>query len=257
MAEWVNRIVGTSEEDPRTLIPNLKNWRKHPKAQADALAKVLDRVGIVAKVMVNDRTGHMVDGHLRVKLAIARGQALVPVDHIDVDEREEALILATLDPVGAMAEADRAMLAETIAAAQDGTDATAALLAEVAAIYARRGDDVAYTSRIVTPIYEPRGPEPDVATLYDTTVTDALLAEIKGTVLPADVRALLTAAAQRHTVLHFDRIADYYAHAEPKVQRLMEASALVIVDAKQAIERGFLALHEGVLEAFHDENPSA
>jgi hypothetical protein len=37
----------------------------------------------------------------------------------------------------------------------------------------------------------------------------------------------------------------------------MEASALVIVDAKQAIEHGFLALHEDVMAAYRDENPDA
>lgn len=109
----------------------------------------------------------------------------------------------------------------------------------------------------MTPIYEPSGTVPAVADLYDGTVTGELLAEIEATDLPEDVRAFLDAAARRHTVLWFDRIADFYAAAPPELQRLMERSALVIVDANAAIERGFLRLHDDILESFREDYPSA
>ena len=60
--------------------------------------------------------------------------------------------------------------------------------------------------------------------------------------LPADVEAFLLKAAERHTVFHFRRIADFYAASDAKVQRLMERSALVIIDFDQAIEFGFVKL---------------
>ncbi len=71
------------------------------------------------------------------------------------------------------------------------------------------------------------------------------------------MRAFLDAAARRHTVLWFDRIADFYASASPELQRLMERSALVIVDANAAIESGFLRLHDEILEAFREDYPGA
>jgi hypothetical protein len=40
----------------------------------------------------------VVDGHARVALAIKAGEK-VPVVYVELDEREEAVILATLDPV--------------------------------------------------------------------------------------------------------------------------------------------------------------
>lgn len=72
--QWKNRIVGTGEEDPEQLLANPFNARIHPKSQQDALEGVLDTVGFVDRVMVNQRTGHVVDGHLRVALAISSGQ---------------------------------------------------------------------------------------------------------------------------------------------------------------------------------------
>jgi len=91
---WRSRIVGHGEESPDQLLANPRNWRVHPKAQQDALAVVLDQVGWVQDVIVNQRTGHVVDGHLRVSLAISRNEPTIPVVYIDLDPEEEALVLA-------------------------------------------------------------------------------------------------------------------------------------------------------------------
>jgi hypothetical protein len=113
---WRNRISGAGEEAPDQLLANPANWRIHPKAQQDALAGALDQVGWVAQVLVNRRSGFVVDGHARVALALTRGEATVPVLYVDLEPDEEALVLATLDPIGAMATRDeeklRALLAE-------------------------------------------------------------------------------------------------------------------------------------------------
>ncbi|HUG29107.1 MAG TPA: hypothetical protein VMQ65_01135 [Candidatus Limnocylindria bacterium] len=69
---WRNRIVGHSEESPGQLLANPANWRLHPKEQQLALTGALSEVGWVAQVLVNRTTGHVVDGHLRVELAISR-----------------------------------------------------------------------------------------------------------------------------------------------------------------------------------------
>lgn len=107
---WRNRIVRHGDVPPAELLENPANWRVHPKHQRDALAGSLDTVGWVAQVMVNERTGFVVDGHARVALAIGRKEPLVPVAFVDLDPDEEALVLATLDPIGAMATRDEAQL---------------------------------------------------------------------------------------------------------------------------------------------------
>ncbi len=112
---WRNRIVGSGEEAPDQLVANPKNWRTHPGGQRDALRGSLSTVGWVQQVLVNQRTGHVVDGHARVEEAISRGEPLVPVLYVDLDEAEEAQVLATLDPISAMAAQDDDKLRELLA----------------------------------------------------------------------------------------------------------------------------------------------
>lgn len=94
---WRNRITGSGVESPDQILANPANWRVHPKHQQDALEGVLNEVGWVQDVIINQHTGHLVDGHLRVSLALRRGEQEVPVKYVDLTEAEEALALATTD----------------------------------------------------------------------------------------------------------------------------------------------------------------
>lgn len=105
-----NRIVGEDIVDPATLVPNPQNWRVHPAHQTEAVAAALSRVGWVQRVIVNRTTGHLVDGHLRLSVALERGESEIPVNYVELEEGEEKLVLATLDPLGALAVADVELL---------------------------------------------------------------------------------------------------------------------------------------------------
>jgi hypothetical protein len=129
---WRNRIIGHGEEVPDQLLANPRNWRIHPKAQQDALAGILDQVGWVQDVIVNQQTGHVVDGHARVAIAISRNEPSVPVVYVDLSEDEEALILATLDPLSAMAATDREQLSELLAEISTGDAAVQVMLDQLA-----------------------------------------------------------------------------------------------------------------------------
>ena len=59
---WRSRITGHGEEAPDQLLARPSNWRIHGKAQQAALAGVLDQVGWVQNVLVNQRNEHVVDG---------------------------------------------------------------------------------------------------------------------------------------------------------------------------------------------------
>ena len=130
-AVWHNRIVGHGDEPPEQLLANPANWRLHPKEQQQALAGALSEVGWVAQVLVNRTTGHVVDGHLRVDLAISRGEPSVPVAYVELSEEEERLVLASLDPLAAMATAEKDALEALLAGLSPGDEALAALLAEL------------------------------------------------------------------------------------------------------------------------------
>lgn len=104
--QWRSRIVGTADVPPGEIVPNPANWRTHPTNQQRALGAALDEVGWVTHVVVNRTTGRLVDGHLRLELAIRRKEPFVPVTYVELTEDEERLVLATLDPLAALAGRD-------------------------------------------------------------------------------------------------------------------------------------------------------
>ena len=115
------------------------------------------------------------------------------------------------------------------------------------------GKDEPYSREIKSPVYEPKNEKPELSALFDDTRTRQLIADIDAADMPEDVKEFLRLAAQRHTVLRFNRIADYYAHADAPTQRLMEDSALVIIDFKRAIELGYVELTKNIAELVKDE----
>lgn len=129
--QWKSRIVGHAEVPPSALTAHPLNWRTHSAEQSKALTSVIRDVGVVQSVIVNQRTGRILDGHLRVSLAVKDKAPTIPVVYVDVSEGEEATILATLDPIGAMAGKSDAMLSELIAMSSTSDDDVRRLIAEI------------------------------------------------------------------------------------------------------------------------------
>lgn len=129
---WKNRIVGTGEVAPDQLLANDQNFRRHPKHQQEAMRGVLDEIGFVQNVIVNRITNRVVDGHLRIELALRHDQPTIPVVYVELTEAEELLALATLDPIGAMAETDREVLGKLLGDLENRPDALKGLLDNLA-----------------------------------------------------------------------------------------------------------------------------
>ena len=88
------------------LQENAANWRRHPKAQVDALAGVISEIGFAGALIAyegDDGTLTLIDGHMRA--GVSADQEL-PVVVLDVNEDEAKKLLATYDPIGAMAQTD-------------------------------------------------------------------------------------------------------------------------------------------------------
>tara|TARA_R100001530_G_scaffold33900_1_gene26557 strand:+ start:676 stop:1401 length:726 start_codon:yes stop_codon:yes gene_type:complete len=109
-----------------------------------------------------------------------------------------------------------------------------------------------YTRNIKAPIYEPKNKKPAPHTLYNTDKAEELIDKIKDLKLHNTEQAFLIYAAYRHTVFDYSKIADFYAHSSKEVQKLMEDSALVIIDLDKAIENGFVNLTNSVKELLND-----
>ena len=101
-----DRIKELRRVKAKDLLPNSKNWRVHPKAQAAALRGLLSEIGyadaLLARELPDGRL-QLVDGHLRAETTPS---AMVPVLILDVSEEEADKILLTLDPLASMAESD-------------------------------------------------------------------------------------------------------------------------------------------------------
>jgi hypothetical protein len=129
--QWRSRIIGAAEIDPTTITPNPANARRHPPRQRRVLRALLDQVGVVQDVIINQRTGYLIDGHLRVEVALETGQPTIPVKYVDLTEEEEALALATFDPIGALAYLDIEAMTELAEAIGPVSDEIDDLLAEL------------------------------------------------------------------------------------------------------------------------------
>jgi len=109
-----DRIKELRRVPASSLVPNPKNWRQHPPAQQRAMAAALDEIGFADAMIareIDDGKLQLIDGHLRQETA---GEELVPVLVLDVSEDEADKLLATLDPLAAMATADAEKLSDLI-----------------------------------------------------------------------------------------------------------------------------------------------
>jgi len=113
------------------LLPNPRNWRKHPKAQAEALQGILAEIGFAGAVLARETENGLmlIDGHLRVETA---GTTEIPVLILDVTAEEADKILATFDPLGAMATTDATKLKDILETIQTDNQALATMLSELA-----------------------------------------------------------------------------------------------------------------------------
>lgn len=237
------------------LKPSVRNARTHPPEQVAQIAASIKEFGFVNPILV-DAQGEIVAGHGRLEAARKLKLRNVPVIVLDGLTPEQVAALRLADnQIASNAGWDMELLKLELAEVKGhGFDLEKLGFDGIALFQTGTGGEPGlgqiYTRKIEPPIYKPTMPEPPpVAGLMNETKTRELCDEIeRATNLPEDVRAFLFAAAERHTVFHFSKIAEFYAHADRETQRLMERSALVIVDFGAAIENGFVKLSEAMMD---------
>jgi hypothetical protein len=129
-----------------SIVAHPLNFRVHPDTQRAAVSEAIDRVGWIEEVLVNKTTGRLLNGHLRVELAAARGEQ-VPVTLVELTEAEERLVLASLDPLGGLAVEDSERLAELLSTLELGSSVLDTMLstnaqdAQLSRLFDDTGDD--------------------------------------------------------------------------------------------------------------------
>lgn len=141
MIELRDRIIDLRRIDSAELQDNDGNWRTHPLAQREALAAVLDEVGIVNALIAyeSERQGGLtlIDGHLRAN----EHAGVWPVLVLDLTDDEADVVLATLDPLAGMARTIPGALASLV----DGiTDVSPDVQATLDAIARQADGDIAH-----------------------------------------------------------------------------------------------------------------
>ena len=239
---------GAARVDLSTLRENPDNPQKVVESEFGKLRDSMRRLHrfLKARPMLVEADGMVKCGNKRLRALKENGVRFVPAEYVrrlsdyTPEEVREFILQDNLQ----RGEWD----AEKLLAQYDA-DTLKALGSEfddlIAEFGSGRGDeDFEYSSKIEAPQYNITGENPELEDLYDTEKADALVREIDEADVPKKVKAFLKAAAMRHVVFNFRNIAEYYAHADAKVQRLMEKSALVIIDFEDAIRNGFVIVSE-------------
>ncbi len=130
-ADIRDRITELRRVPASSLRANPKNWRQHPKAQQQAMAGILREIGYADALLARETPDglELIDGHLRAETT---PDAMVPVLILDVTEDEADKILLTLDPLAAMATANKDALQALLESVHTTDDDVQALLDSVA-----------------------------------------------------------------------------------------------------------------------------
>ena len=110
----------------------------------------------------------------------------------------------------------------------------------------KKEEDKKYSKKILPPQYLPSNVKPNIQELFDNQHYTDLMRSINLSNVSEDEKMFLRLAATRHIVFEYSKIADYYAHASKEMQKLMEQSALVIIDINDAIVNGYVKLSKDI-----------
>jgi hypothetical protein len=244
------------------LIPYARNAKKHDAAQVSKLAGSIREFGFNNPVLI-DKDNGIIAGHGRVMAAQKLELKTVPcirLGHL-TDTQRRAYILADnrLAEIGGGWDEELLKLeikdidwGELKEISIDDFEFGEIDFGEEDQAEGKDGDNP-YTAKVEAPTYIPTGPKPGITELANQEKCKELQKRIDASDLPEDEKQFLRIAASRHIIFDYQQIAEYYAHSNKEMQRLMEESALVIIDFKQAVEKGFVKLTDRIAGQFKED----
>lgn len=227
-----------------------RNYRKHNDKNKSLIHKSLKECGAGRSIIV-DNEGEIIAGNgvyeqakklgLKTKIVETDGSELVVVKRTDLStDDDKRRRLAVMDNSASDTSEFNLELLQADFEVGDLSDM---------GIDIKIGDEDKYTLKIEAPVYEPtREKKPTLAECVDMTKYNELVEHINKSELPEEEKQLLTLAASRHICFNYENICEYYCHSDKATKKLMEESALVIIDINDAIANGFVKLTEDFLE---------
>ena len=243
------------------LVPYARNARTHSDEQVAQIAASIREWGWTTPVLV-DEDGGIIAGHGRTLAAQRLQMTEVPVMVARgwSDAKKRAYILAD-NQLAINAGWNNELLNLELSELKE-LDFDLELIGfskdDIAAFMLIDPDEDAdtskYTKKIDAPIYQPTGDCPPITALYDSVKYNNLTAYIhQNNIITPEIKEFLLLAATRHIRFDFEQIAEFYAHADPDLQQLMEDSALVIIDFDKAISGGYVKLSQAMGKIYASE----
>jgi hypothetical protein len=205
-----------------SLIPYVKNSRTHSDSQVAQIAASIKEFGFTNPVLL-DEHGGIVAGHGRVMAARKLKLDEVPTITLGwlTDTQRRAYVIAD-NKLALNAGWDDEMLRLEFKSLEElGFDLgltgfSEDEISDLNLIDKEKDellDDEKYTAKIKTPIYEPKGDKPSIEELYDDKKAMDFIVSIKESKLDEKEKQFLMAAASRHIVFDYAKIANFYAHS--------------------------------------------
>lgn len=252
------KVVYKSVEE---LIPYVNNARTHSDEQVTQIASSIKEFGFNNPILTDGDNG-VIAGHGRLLAAKKLKLDKVPVIELSglSESQKKAYILAD-NKIALNSGWDEDLLKIELEAIQlDGIDLnsigfTQEELNESLETDEQKNYEEKYQVKIDSIQYEPCiNPPPILKDLIDRTRAYDLIEEIRASNLPDEEKEFLIISAYRHLTFNYKKIADYYCSASPECQRLMEKSALVMIDWDDALKMGYVKMTKQLHDLLGDKD---
>jgi hypothetical protein len=247
--------------DIDSIQPHPKNVRQ---GDIGAISESLKAHGQYRPIVVDKRTNQILAGNHTWKAAKSLGWSQIAVGFIETKDDDDATRILLADnrttDLASYDDAGLANLLKDLAETEEGLDGTGfdgdaldELLADIENQNRLQDEFQKYTQTLKAPQYEIVGEKPQISELADFTKYNQLVDQIKKLEPDTEISNFLNFAAARHIVFNYQKIAEYYPHQTPQTQKLMEQSALVIIDANDAIANGYAVFATTMKELLDSE----
>ncbi len=249
--------MNSSREILQVKLKDIHPYPNNPRVNDDAVEAVANSIqefGFKNPIIV-DNEYVIIAGHTRYKAAKKLKLKEVPVIVADDLSEQQVKALRIADnKTSELSDWDGDLLGKELSSIID-IDMSLFGFTNGDAEDAANADDQPYSMNVKIPQYEIQGDCPEISDMLDSTRADELIQHIEEAEGVTDEeKDFLIQAARRHNVFNYRNIAEYYAHATPEMQRLMEESALVIIDVDDAIANGYATLNADVFNIMEDDD---
>lgn len=238
--------------DIDSVTPYARNAKLHPGEQIDQIKRSIQEFGFNDPLAIWH--GEIVEGHGRLMAAKELGMSTIPIIRLDelTDEQRRAYALVH-NKLTMNSGFDLELLNFELGDIDIDMEDFGFTYDEEEDQEQEDEDDY-YTKKTDIPQYEPSGENVKLEDCLNSEKYHDLINSIDESEVTDEEKEFLKMAAARHLSFSYKKIADYYAaKASPEMQKLMEESALVLIDYNDAIKNGYAILRKTVTDLIAED----